>query len=135
MDSNRDVFSTPQLLKQSKSYIPKQAHLHPTVVIPAGNSRRELKWWGGQDKDTPGFCCPLFWDCPMQSQELDLILVVLSSSGYSRIAPGLLSPCSPCCSPVAEGIAGQGWLRGTVWEQPGSPALERSLQLPLRAKG
>lgn len=80
----------------------------------------------GQDKDSPvplvhkaqASAAPSFWDCPVQSQELDLILVVLSSSGYSGIPmelpPGLLSPCSPRCSPAAAGIAAQGCLRSSV---------------------
>lgn len=77
----------------------------------------------------PGFCCPLFWDCPVQSQELDLILVFLSNLGYPRIAPRAALSLLPILLP------GQGCLRSTMWEQPRSPALKRSLQLPLRAKG
>lgn len=74
----------------------------------------------GQDKDSPvplehkaqASAAPSFWDCPVQSQELDLILVVLSSSGYSGIFPPraalsllptlLPSCCRNCCSRLAQ---------------------------------
>lgn len=79
---------------QTSTFTPNSGNLSREQQNRAQVGGTEQGQPGASGAQGPGFCYPLFWDCPMQSRELDLILVVLSNSGYSRIAPGLPSPCS-----------------------------------------
>lgn len=125
MDSIRDE---PSLHPIKQKPHPQTSPFTPHSGNPSREQQNRAQGWGtGQGQpgasgaQGPGFCCPILWDCPVQSQELAWILVLLSHWGYSRIAPGLLSPCSPsrnCWSGLAQ---------STSWAQPGCPALGRSL--------
>lgn len=122
----------PIIAEMKQNFIPKQAHLHPTVVIPAGNSRTEPKE-GDRTRTAQCLCCPLFFGIiPCRARSWTRSLWFFPAPGLPSICP---QGCSVPAPHAAVAIAGQGWLRSTVWEHSGSPALERSLQLPLRAKG
>lgn len=130
MDSIRDEsFLHPTAAEIKQNLIPKQAHLHPTVVIPAGNSRAEPKERGGQDKDSlvplvhkaQVSAAPSFGTAPCRARSWAGSLWSFPTGDIPGLPPGLLSPCSPsrnCCSGLAQ---------STSWAQPGSPALGRSL--------
>lgn len=136
-DSIRDEPSLHPITAEMK---PKP-HPQTSPFTPhSGNPSREQQHkaqGGGQDKDSlvplghkpQASAAPSSGTGPCRARSWTGSLWSFPNGDIAGLSPGLLSPCSPssnCCSGLAQ---------SSSWAQPGSPALGRSLQLPLRAKG